>query len=673
MSDQENFQHRIERLEEENRQLRKKISRYEFLTAQSLKESEQRYRIAEKVGNFGYWVRRPENTEAEWSPQVYEIFGVSPEDFSPTWEHFLAMVHEEDRSGLIKAVDRAAKTGEKLSVDYRILRPDGGLRYVHSVAETHRDKEKEETLLIGLLFDVTRQRKVEDALYESENRYRELFHHTTDAILVYRLLPDGTAGTFTEVNDAACERLGFSRTELLQMTIADIEADPQSGRFSGKIEELRRDGTATFEARYKNRKGRIFPVEVGAHMFRIRGREWVLSIARDVTERKALEVRLRRSQKMEAIGTLAGGIAHDFNNILATIIGFAELSLDEAPEGSDLYDNLREVLLSGRRARDLVRQILSFSRRTDKAKGPVRINPLVKETVKMLRATLPSSVEVWERVCRESLSVLADPTQIQQIIINLATNAADAMFEEGGRLDIGLEKIDPEVPPKDLDGPMPGGRYLLLTVSDTGIGIEPEDLERIFDPYFTKKPAGKGSGLGLSVAHGIVSGCGGQIAVQSRPGKGTVFRVYLPLVEEKTAFAEPGAAKKLPAGDEHVLVVDDEPSIVKMLRLLLEHLGYRVTACHGALEALEDFRRNPAAYDAVITDMTMPQMTGDRLAAKIKGIRPEVPVVLCTGYSAKIDPENAELSGIEDFLTKPLDREQIANKLRRVLDARRRV
>jgi len=392
----------------------------------------------------------------------------------------------------------------------------------------------------------------------------------------------------------------------------------------------------------------------------------VVSMGRDVTKEKQLEARLIQAQKMEAIGTLAGGIAHDFNNILSAVIGYTELSLAIAPKGEDLENNLQEVLTAGFRARDLVKQILAFSRESAQHKEPVQISRIVKEVLKLMRASLPATIEIQQEL-RSDAIVLADPTQIHQIMMNLCTNAAHAMKQKGGVLSISVseESLDSEFIETHFG--IDPGRYLKLSVSDTGCGISKEHSERIFDPFFTTKDKAEGTGLGLSVVHGIVKECAGIISVYSEPGTGTNFTVFLPVIK--------GAAKAAvineeadTSGTEHILIVDDEESIVRMCRQILENLGYTVESKSSAHEALEMFRNRPKGFDLVITDMTMPKMTGHKLAAAIHRIRPDIPIILMSGYASRLSHEEAEAIGIKAVLMKPVNRLTLTETIRKVLD-----
>jgi PAS domain S-box-containing protein len=381
-------------------------------------------------------------------------------------------------------------------------------------------------------------------------------------------------------------------------------------------------------------------------------------------ERQKLEERLRMSQRLEAIGTLAGGIAHDFNNILSAVMGFAEMALDETAGDTPSHQYLSEILHAGRRARDLVRQILTFSRQAEYEKNPIQVKPIVKETIKFLRASIPVSIDIQQKIESDSM-VPADPTQLHQIIMNLCTNAAHAM-EKGGTLEVSLSDVEMDEDAASIYPGMVPGRHLRLRVSDTGCGMTPEVMERIFEPFFTTKPRGEGTGMGLAVVHGIVKEYAGVISVHSELGKGSAFHVYLPVIEAMEDAAGE-LSEALLTGTERILFVDDEELLVKLGKKMLERLGYQVTTQTSPLVALDLFRNKPDAFDLVITDVTMPKMTGDELAKELLKIRPDIPVILCTGFSARMSDEKARELGIKAFIMKPTLIQEIARTIRKVL------
>jgi PAS domain S-box-containing protein len=382
---------------------------------------------------------------------------------------------------------------------------------------------------------------------------------------------------------------------------------------------------------------------------------------------KKFESQLQQAQKMESIGILAGGIAHDFNNILFPIIGYTEMILMDTPEDSPVRDSLNQIYTSALRAKDLVKQILTFSRQGSGELMLMAMQQILKEALKLIRSTIPTTIEIKQDINPNCGVIKADPTQIHQIVMNLTTNALHAMEETGGELKVSLKEV--ELGEYDIITPdMTPGIYACLTVADTGVGIDKNLTQKIFDPFFTTKKVGKGTGMGLSVVHGIVKSMNGEIQVYSEPGKGTHFHVYLPLAEAVKKQQATNVEAPIQGGTEQILFVDDEEAILSMGKRMLERLGYQVTSRTSSIEALEAFRDSPDKFDLVITDMTMPNMSGDKLSVKLTKIRPDIPVLLCTGFSETMSEEKAASIGIKGFLLKPIVMKDLAQKIREVLD-----
>ncbi len=386
-------------------------------------------------------------------------------------------------------------------------------------------------------------------------------------------------------------------------------------------------------------------------------------------EKKRLESQLLQAQKMEAIGTLAGGIAHDFNNILGAILGYAEMALEDCPTDSTTTHDLQQILQAGHRAKELVKQILAFSHQAEVEKIPLHPASIIKETVKLLRATLPTTITILPTIDPDTAQILADPIQLHQLTMNLCTNAYHAMEESGGTLTISLGNITSQADETNGNNAEISRKLVQLSIKDTGTGIPQQLRQKIFEPYFTTKEIGKGTGMGLAIVHGIVTSYGGTITCDSHPGKGTTFQITLPALTEEETLASAGIARQqpIPPGAESILFVDDEEILVEMTQIILERLGYRVTVRTSSLEALATFQNQPDAYDLVITDQTMPGMTGLDLGRRLLQIRPDLPIILCTGYSSLITEEKATMSGIKGFALKPLTKHVIATLIRKVL------
>lgn len=395
----------------------------------------------------------------------------------------------------------------------------------------------------------------------------------------------------------------------------------------------------------------------------------VLVSTKDITQRKRIEAQLRQAQKMEAIGTLAGGIAHDFNNILSAIIGYTEITVDNFPTESKTYKNLQGVLKAAERARNLVKQILTLTRQAEGERKPIQVSLIIKEALKLLRSSIPSTISIVEHIDKDSGLITADPSQIHQVIMNLCTHAYQAMEEHGGTMAVTLENamIEADAMPAAHIRIHPG-MYLKLVVSDTGPGMDQATIDHIFDPYFTSQEYAGKTGLGLPTIKAIVTGLDGIIQVDSTPDKGTTFTVYLPCIQMDTMIEPAMKATAIQGKNEHILLIDDESSLVQIEKEMLENLAYRVTTKTDSTEALRLFLEHPQGFDLIITDMTMPSLTGVALSRKILQIRRDIPIILCTGFSDKVDREEARRIGIQGYLDKPFKKNDLALTVRRVLD-----
>ena len=517
--------------------------------------------------------------------------------------------------------------------------------------------------------DITERKMTEAELTESEARSRAILETARDAIITTDR--DGAISSWNQAAEGifghrAGEALGCPITaiipELFQIAHKKGLARAQTSEgllLGGKVVELcgvRRDGTEV-------------PLELSLARWQVEEKTHFTIIVRSIAERKRIEDELRQSHKLEAVGTLAGGIAHDFNNILGAIIGYTELALGaDTPPVGHIAHCLHCILESSERASELVKHIMMFSRRGERRREPVPIVSVTKEALRMLEATLPSTIEIGTEItCATNALILGDATQIHQIIINLCTNAFHAMEETGGRLKITLSHESFDSSPVLSDGPIDAGEYFKLTVGDTGHGMSREVLDRIFEPFFTTKATGRGTGMGLSVVHGIVKGHEGAVTVDSQPGKGTTFEILLP---EHSTEAELETAVLLApvGGNERILFVDDEKSLTALSGTFLQRLGYAVEVRSSGTEALKCFLADPMAFDLVITDQTMPRMTGGELAAEILRIRPDIPVILCTGHSEAMSKEKAHAMGVREFMMKPVRFRSLAEAIRRLLD-----
>ncbi len=521
--------------------------------------------------------------------------------------------------------------------------------------------------------DITERKRVEEALRESEERLRSILDATPSPIAFV----DEQDNIIYFWNSSALTLFGHTAstaTEWYQIAYPDPDYRREVlDRWRPFVEKARLSGQAVNAGEYQVtcRNGSVRICELYP-AFRA---DKLIVTFYDITERKRaeeekqrLEAQLRQAQKMEAVGTLAGGIAHEFNNILGIILGYAELAKDDIPEWNPARFNLDEIKAASLRAKGVVRQLLAFSRKTEENHQPLNLDPVVKEAIKFLRSSIPTNIEIRQNIAEGCHKVIADPTQIHQIILNLSTNAAHAMEEMGDILEFSLQNITLDESTRNSNSKLQPGKNVLLEVSDKGSGIPAEILDRIFDPYFTTKEVGKGTGMGLAVVHGIVEAHGGCIQVQSDPGRGTMFKIFFPATKEENRSALE-IEEDLPTGNERILFIDDEQSIATLGRLVLEGLGYQVQAETNPTKALEVFASNPEQFDLIITDTTMPGITGDQLLKKVLQIRPDMKTILCTGYSERVDEEKAIALGAKAYALKPLDRKQLAITVREILDS----
>lgn len=511
--------------------------------------------------------------------------------------------------------------------------------------------------------------RMEAALRESETKYRRVVDNANEAILVVQ------DGVLRFSNPKALEFFGFTAEELKNKPFLDlIHPDDREMVIEHQNKIFKRECLEDiFSFKILNKDGQEKWVEIKSVPDLWEARPAMLNFLTDITllkeneeEHKMLEAQLLHSRKMEAIGSLAGGIAHDFNNILGAIHGYTELAVNELEKGNQVRVNLEYVLSAAGRAKELVRQILAFSRKADEEKKIIYISHIVDEAMRLLRSSLPATIELRSRIEKELNPVMADPTRMHQVIMNLCANAGYAMRENGGLLEISLDEIELDA---DLIGTkeLEPGRYQRLLIHDNGHGMDAETQKKIFEPYFTTKKQGEGTGMGLSLVHGIVKSHNGEIIVESEPGKGTSFYIYLP-VTDINEVPEVKPSEPIKGGNERILLVDDEWTLVEMGKQMLERFGYAVDIKTSSAGALEVFSTNPNAYDLIITDQTMPVMTGIQLTQELRQIRPEIPVILCTGFSEVIDEENFKSRDIDAFIMKPIVMREIAAVIRQVLD-----
>lgn len=737
----------------------------------------------------------------DWSTQIIsnsqQICGYSIKDFESHKINWMELIHPDDKQNVFEQGDRL--TNEKISIvqEYRIIAKDGSQKWVRDHKTSSFTGDNNFSGIDGIVFDITPEAETKAALEESEKRYRLLLQNANDAIYVHSVSPEGP-GQFLEINDKACHLLGYTRSELLKMKIADISVPEQKTKIPSIIAELYQSGHSIFYTEDLTKDGRRVPVEVSARLFNFDSSPAVLAIVRDISEqiknrnflkkqvaffqmlidtipspifykdaqglyigcnkafesyigltntelkgksvydiapeelahvykkadddlfarkdtqtyeaqvkyadgsvhdvvfnkavfltdkndiggmvgvmvditdrkkaeqeKKELELKLYRSQKLEAIGTLAGGIAHDFNNILSAIFGYTELAIMESIKGSLLEKNLNQIRKAAERAKDLVKQILTVARQSDNVMSPISLSLITDEALKLMRASLPKTIEI-QKIIESDSFIMGDPSQIHQIIMNLCANAAQAIQGKEGLIKITVSDIVLTTSLKNIFFDLTPGNYVKLTISDNGTGIPDNIIKSIFEPYFTTKNPGEGTGLGLAIVHGIVKAHGGEIEVDSSLNKGSKFTVYFPTSNKKEETLSIDK-ERFPTGNEHILFIDDEDAIADINKKLLERLGYSVDTFTDSMEALEFFRADPGKFDLVITDMTMPKMTGDVLAEKLRTIKTDIPIIVCTGHSKKMSDKLNKQIGIDAVCSKPLSIMNLAKTIRDVL------
>ncbi len=640
-----------------NRRLKREIV-FRKSVEKEVSYNENLFRKVLEILPVGLWLADKKGTLIEGNPEAARIWGKLPLVDLSGYEVFKTRnlnsgqeVTVEEKS-LYRTVTHGVTILDEL---YEIDTFDGKKRIISSFTAPVKDDEGNIQGAIEVNQDLTRLKAMEAKLIESESRYRALFENNP----IQTIIVDKNARII--MHNFAGKKTHGSLPAVGDVMYKDYAKKHSVDMYDALMNCIRKNQHRDFpEIKYKERylNISIAPFSQGAIITLI-----------DDTERRRLMDELQQVRKMEAIGTLAGGVAHDFNNLLSIILGNMELALDEVPEWSSARENLKEIQTAGLRARDVVHQLLSFSRKCDISRNVVDLREIVQEAGPLLRASIPTSIEIKTDMPQAIFPIKADPTQIHQIIMNLTTNGAHAMEEKGpGVLTIGLENVllddSMDIPGY---GNMAPGKYVILSVTDTGHGIDTSIQQKLFDPYFTTKEVGKGTGMGLSVVHGIVKSHDAAVQIQSQPGTGTTVNVFFPATDEIPQKV-PSIRVVLPRGNETILIVDDELSLVKIATSILSGLGYQVKSATLPQEALDLFKADPMAIDLVITDMTMPVMTGDALAKELIKIRPEIPIILCTGLARKITGEQLKQMGIIRCIEKPLERSVLVTTVRQVLD-----
>ena len=627
---------------------------------EALRESEGRYRTLSEATFEGVaFTERGILIDA--NVQLAEMLGYEVHEMigRPAAE----FVYPED----LTLVQRNMNMGSELPYENRLVRKDGSILSVETRGGQFSNHGRD--IRVTAIHNITVRKRATEVAMRAKEDWERTFDAVPDLIAIldtdYRII---------RVNRAMAAKLGVTPEVCVGLRCYDTVHGTNGPPSFCPYRPLLADGNEHTSEVYEDRLGGEFMVRVsplfdpGANLI------GCVHVAHDLSERKAaekerenLEAQVRQTQKMEAIGTLAGGIAHDFNNILSAISGFTELSIRRTPEDSPLRPSLYQILKGATRATNLVKQILTFSRQGEQELRPVPMAPLIKEALKFLRASIPTTIAIRQNFTSSDESVvLVDPTRIHQVIMNLCANASYAMREGGGTLEVELSAMDLSECDCTSCSELIPGAYLCLRVSDTGCGMDEATVQRIFDPFFTTKPREEGTGMGLAVVYGIVKACGGAISVQSKPGEGSHFYLYFPkAVSTSPEFVT--ESYETPTGEGNILLVDDEDDLVELGQAMLETLGYSVLAKTSSLEALEVFRSQPDHFDLLVTDYTMPHMTGIDLAKEVRKIRTDIPIILCSGYSDFLEKVNVADFGIQELIPKPITWHAIAKAIKSVL------
>jgi PAS domain S-box-containing protein len=637
-----------------------------------LQQSEARLHEAQRLGHMGSSVRNFSSGAFTASPEFYRIFGYDPDEEIPTFEMLRERVHPDDLSPVLEIVDKARSEKRDYEVDFRIVLPDGSIRHGHTVARPVFDSAGAVAEYFSTTVDVTERKKAAEKLQRIQNTFRAMVEKSAEGILLMR--PDKSV---LYASPAVERVLGYTPREMTEQPMMDrVHRDYAQYSEDGWTQLMQgpnHESTTEMMARHKDGSWRWIE-STTRNLLHEPGVQALVANFRDITERKLaqaererLELRLRQAEKMEAVGRLAGGIAHDFNNVLGGIFAYGEMLFDKAPGNSQLKRYAQNVLTAATRGRELVEQILAYSRSQRGKRAPVDVAHVVAETLELVRGSLPAGVGLEASAPeQQALVVIGDATQLHQVTMNLCSNAIQAV-SAGGTVRVALDAADFAAERTLSHGTVRPGRYVRLTVEDSGAGMDEATLSRIFEPFFTTKEIGRGTGLGLALVYAIVTDSGGAIDVKTARSEGSTFTIYLTRADVALASSDETASSPPRGNGERVLLVEDEAPLLAGTAEVLSRLGYEPVPFSDSRAALAAFEAAPGKFDVVVTDEVMPGLTGTGLAGVVRRHRPELPIVLVSGYSGPLLTQQALAAGVSELLTKPLQSREIAATLARVL------
>lgn len=631
------------------------------LAEKALRESEERYRrVVENAREF-IWQVDTEGRFVFFNHFAEKVSGQKSTDWQG--KHFAPIIHT-DELDYVMGIHEEVVAGRTVDYETRIFNDKGEVVDLEVQAmPIYAEGEVAGTLSFGR--DITARKRAEDALRESAEKYRELVENMSEGML---LVDKNKNIQFA--NPAAERVFGVEPSCLVGRNWREFTTPQQFAAVSSQMDEQRAGCTGSYIIDIKRPDGTRRTLKVSASpRFDTEGNfRGSFGPVCDITEQVKLENHLHQSQKLEAIGALAGGIAHDFNNLLYAMLANTEIALSELPPDSDVRQSLVEVVHAGKHAKELVKQILSFARRSEPSPGPILATQVIKEVLSLLRASFPATIEIQHSIDSPPVLVLAGPTQIHQVLLNLCMNSRQALPEDSGVLKISVKQVEIGVEFQIPGTALPAGHYLSIEVQDNGCGVAADNLKRIFEPFFTTKGVGEGTGMGLAVVHGILSSLNGAITVESEVGSGSTFTIYLPVIEKASTSVQPASGYQALQGNEHILIVDDDEIIARASSKVLKRLGYRVSVLTNSHDALALIKEKSASFDLLVTDQTMPHLTGIELATEAKSAIPNLPIILCSGYSDVISSEDVTAYGVDEYLVKPFEAADLAAAIRRLLD-----